>query len=361
MNREFWHGKRVFLTGHTGFKGSWLTVWLRSMGAEVTGYSLAPPTDPSLFVEARVEDGIRSIEGDVRDAAQLAGTMAESGAEIVLHLAAQSLVRRGYAEPLETYTTNVAGTASVLDAVRSSDQVRVVVSCTSDKCYENREWDRGYREDDRLGGKDPYSNSKACAELVTDAFRRSYFASGEVAVASVRSGNVIGGGDWATDRLLPDLIGGLLRGEPVAIRSPEAVRPWQHVLDPLHGYLTLAERLWDDGAVFAEAWNFGPEESDARPVRWIADRIVEMWGGDAAWRLDDEVHPPEATYLRLDCGKAKERLGWRPLVTLDGALAWLVAWYREQHAGADARRLTESRIAEYETLASRPAPASSTS
>ena len=352
MTHTFWQGRRVFLTGHTGFKGSWLALWLESMGAEVTGFALEPPTEPSLFVEADVARGIRSIEGDVRHPGAVARAMAESRPEIVLHLAAQSLVRRGYAEPLETYTSNVAGTAVVLDAVRAAEGVRVAISCTSDKCYENREWDRGYREDDRLGGKDPYSNSKACAELVTDAFRRSYFGDGATAVASVRSGNVIGGGDWAVDRLLPDLVRGFQGGESVPIRSPEAIRPWQHVLDPLHGYLMLAERLWEEGAAFAEAWNFGPDESDARPVRWIADRMVESWGGDAAWRLDDETHPPEATYLRLDCAKAKARLGWRPLVSLDRALEWLVGWYRHHHAGGDARGVTLERIAGFEALAS---------
>ncbi len=360
MTRGFWQGRRVFLTGHTGFKGSWLALWLEARGAEVTGYALEPPTDPSLFVEAAVERGMRSVVGDIRDRSAVERAMAEARPEIVFHLAAQSLVRRGYAEPLETYTTNVAGTAVVLDAVRAVDGIRVVISCTSDKCYENREWDRGYREDDRLGGKDPYSNSKACAELVTDAFRRSYFGGGETAVATVRSGNVIGGGDWADDRLLPDLVRGFLGRQPVAIRSPEAIRPWQHVLDPLHGYLMLAERLWSDGHGYAEAWNFGPDESDARPVRWIADRMVASWGAAAAWRLDGESHPPEATYLRLDCTKAKERLGWRPLVSLDTALDWLASWYRDHHAGDDARRLTLDRIARYEALARERLTASST-
>ncbi len=355
MNREFWQGKRVFLTGHTGFKGSWLGLWLEALGAEVTGYSLAPPTEPSLFVEGRVADGMSSIEGDVRDAAAVARALAAARPQIVLHLAAQSLVRYGYAEPLETYSTNVVGTASVLEAMRATGGVRVAIVCTSDKCYENREWDRGYREDDRLGGRDPYSNSKACAELVTDAYRRSYFASGEVAVASVRSGNVIGGGDWAADRLLPDLLRGFSTGEPVAIRSPEAIRPWQHVLDPLHGYLMLAERLWSDGAAFSEPWNFGPDESEARPVRWIADRMVERWGSGASWRLDETVHPPEATYLRLDCSKAKRRLGWSPLVPLDTAIDWLVSWHRGHHSGEDARRLTLDRIADFEARAARSA------
>lgn len=350
MNRTFWQGKKVFLTGHTGFKGSWLALWLDAAGAEVTGYALAPPTDPSLFVEARIDERVHSIEADVRDAGALTVALADSGAEVVLHLAAQSLVRYGYAEPLETYTTNVVGTANLLQAAREVESVRAVISCTSDKCYENREWDRGYREDDRLGGKDPYSNSKACAELVTDAFRRSYFSDpgSRVGVASVRAGNVIGGGDWAADRLLPDLVRGCLAGEPISIRSPQAIRPWQHVLEPLHGYLVVAERLVEAGPEYAEGWNFGPERDDAREVRWIADRMVEIWGDGASWHQDDEVHPPEATYLKLDCTKAKERLGWRPVLDLETALDWLTRWYRDHHAGADARELCLARIADYE-------------
>jgi CDP-glucose 4,6-dehydratase len=355
MNREFWQGKRVFLTGHTGFKGSWLTLWLERLGAEVTGYSLAAPTDPSLFEDAGVDRGIVSIEADIRDADRVAEAMVEARPEIVLHLAAQALVRYGYAEPLETYETNVVGTANVLEAARGINGLRAFVSCTSDKCYENREWDRGYREDDRLGGKDPYSNSKACAELVTDAFRRSYFSAGETsaAVATVRSGNVIGGGDWADDRLVPDLVRGFLGDAPVAIRSPDAIRPWQHVLDPLHGYLVVAERLWSEGAEFGEAWNFGPEESDARTVRELADRIVGLWGQGASWQLDSQVHPPEATFLRLDCAKAKERLEWRPVIAFETALEWLVDWYRERDRGGDARELTLRRIADYEALLDR--------
>ncbi len=350
MNRSFWQGKRVFLTGHTGFKGSWLSLWLQDAGAEVTGYSLAPPSEPSLFEEAKVAEGMRSLESDVRDPTKLAEALSEAQPEVVLHLAAQSLVRYGYAEPLETYETNVVGTANLLEAVRAVEGVRAVVVCTSDKCYENREWDRGYREDDRLGGKDPYSNSKACAELVTDAFRRSYFSDSATALATVRSGNVIGGGDWAADRLLPDLVRGFLADETVAIRSPDAVRPWQHVLDPLHGYLVLAERLVEAGPAHAEAWNFGPDEADAQPVRWIAERMTSLFGEGAVWRLDDQVHPPEATYLRLDCTKAKERLGWRPCLSLERSLEWLVGWYRAHHSGADVRRLSLERIAEYEGM-----------
>lgn len=353
MNRPFWKDKRVFLTGHTGFKGSWLSLWLESAGARVTGFALPPPSEPSLFTEAAVSDGMRSIEGDVRDLTAVRDALQQSEAEIVLHLAAQSLVRRSYEDPVETYATNVIGTAHVLEAVRRTPGVKALVSCTSDKCYENKEWDRGYREDDRLGGKDPYSNSKACAELVTDAFRRSYFSGPEteVAVASVRSGNVIGGGDWARDRLIPDLVGGFLAGEEVPIRSPDAVRPWQHVLEPLNGYLELAEHLWEGGREYAEAWNFGPEREDARPVRWIAEHLAEIWGDGARWRIDDRPHPPEATYLKLDSSKARARLGWRPRLDLSTALDWLASWYLEHRQGRDARELCRRRIEDFEARA----------
>ncbi len=353
MNTEFWHGKRVFLTGHTGFKGSWTALWLQRLGAEVTGYSLPAPTDPSLFEVAAVGAGMQSITGDVRDAAALAAALLGARPDVVLHQAAQSLVRRGYDEPLETYSTNVVGTAALLDACRRSDTVRVVVSVTSDKCYRNDEGPRGYREDDPLGGRDPYSSSKACAELVTAAYRDSYF-SGEgvrVAVASARSGNVVGGGDWAADRLLPDLVRGFAAGEPVPIRRPDAVRPWQHVLEPVRGYLHLAERLWSRPEL-AGAWNFGPDEADARPVRWVADRLVELWGEGARWRLDGAEHPPEADFLRLDCAKAKSLLGWSPILPLDEALDWLVEWYRAHRDGrTDLRELTLSQIAAYQDAA----------
>ncbi len=353
MNTEFWQGKRVFLTGHTGFKGGWTALWLERLGAEVTGYALPAPTRPSLFEAADVGAGIRSLTGDVRDAGALARAVAEARPEVVLHQAAQSLVRRGYEEPLETYSTNVLGTAALLEAVRRSDTVRVVVSVTSDKCYRNDEARRGYREDDPLGGRDPYSNSKACAELVTAAYRDSYFSGRggpPVAVASARSGNVVGGGDWAADRLLPDLVRGFSAGEPVPIRRPDAVRPWQHVLEPVRGYLHLAERLWSRPEL-AGAWNFGPDEGDARPVGWVADRVARLWGDGARWELDGAEHPPEATYLRLDCSKARSELGWTPILILDEALDRLVEWYRAHGAGRDMRELTLSQIAAYQEAA----------
>lgn len=356
MNLSFWRDKRVLLTGHTGFKGGWLALWLERLGARVTGFSLAPPTDPSLFEEARVAEGMHSVLGDIRALPALEGAFAEAEPEIVLHLAAQSLVHYGYRNPLETWSTNVMGTAHVLEMSRRSPGVRAVVSVTSDKCYRNNEWVWGYRESDPLGGKDPYSSSKACAELVTAAFRDSYFTGDEASpfVASARSGNVIGGGDWSEDRLVPDLVRGFTGGRATAIRCPGATRPWQHVLEPLRGYLLLAQRLWEEGPDFASAWNFGPAERDARSVQWIADRLVERWGGDARWELDAETHSPEATYLALDCSKAHRQLGWRPALPLERGVDWLVDWYRDQHAGGDARELTLRQIAEYEEMTSTP-------
>ena len=348
MNRAFWSGKRVFLTGHTGFKGSWLALWLEHLGAEVTGYALEPPSHPSLFERAGVAAGLESVHGDLRDLDRLRTAMAGARPDVVLHLAAQSLVKEGYRDPLGTYSTNVQGTAHVLEAARSCDRLAALVSVTTDKCYRNDERAVAFREEDPLGGKDPYSSSKAGAELVTAAYRESYFGAGAPFVASARAGNVIGGGDWAADRLIPDLIRGFAAGETVKVRSPKAIRPWQHVLEPLRGYLEVAERLAGEGAPYAEAWNFGPEESDARPVEWIATRAAERWGEGAAWALDDEVHPPEATYLRLDVTKARERLGWRPVVGLDTALDWIVDWHRREAAGEDARALCRERIERYE-------------
>ena len=356
-SREFWQDKRVFLTGHTGFKGSWMALWLQRLGARVFGYSLAPPTDPSLYVGAKVADGMEaSTEADVRDQATLQKALSEADPEIVIHMAAQSLVHEGYRRPLETFATNIMGTANLLEAARHSN-ARAVVSVTTDKCYQNNEWDWGYRETDRLGGKDPYSGSKACAELVTAAYRASYFGRGAgsaaAAIATARAGNVIGGGDWSADRLIPDLVRGILEDEPVAIRQPDAVRPWQHVLEPVRGYLQLARRLSEDGPEYDTAWNFGPDDRDCRTVRWVADRIVELWGDSARWELDSVVHPPEATFLRLDCSKAGNRLDWRPRLPLDEALRWTVDWYRAHLRGGDLRTVSVDQIAAYEAIASR--------
>lgn len=279
-----WRGKRVFVTGHTGFKGSWLSLWLQSLGAEITGYALKPPTTPSLFEEARVAEGMKSIEGDIRDFVFFKSSIEAAQPEIIIHMAAQSLVRYSYEHPVETYATNVMGTVHMLEAVRTTPSIRAVVNITTDKCYENREWIWGYREDDPMGGYDPYSNSKGCAELVSAAYRSSFFNDKDydnhgVAVATVRAGNVIGGGDWAEDRLLPDILSGFEQGKVVTIRNPHAIRPWQHVMEPLRGYLTLAERLFESGTVFAQGWNFGPNEDGAKPVGWIVDKMAALWGG----------------------------------------------------------------------------------
>jgi CDP-glucose 4,6-dehydratase len=358
MNAGFWQGKRVFVTGHTGFKGSWLCLWLQSLGAEVTGYALAPPTDPSLFETARVAAGMRSIIGDVRDGDGLAKATQTARPEVVIHMAAQPLVRYSYDQPVETYATNVMGVVNLLEAVRKCPGVRAVVNVTTDKCYENREWDWGYRENEAMGGYDPYSSSKGCAELVTAAYRNSFFnparrAEHGVALASARAGNVIGGGDWALDRLIPDVMRAIESGQRVSIRSPHAIRPWQHVMEPLNGYLTLAEKLYaEDGASFAEAWNFGPADEDARPVQWIVERLTEAWGEGAAWQLDRDPQPHEAHYLKLDCSKAKARLGWQARWSLVQALDRIVEWHKAAQQGADARQLTLQQIAAYGRSAS---------
>jgi CDP-glucose 4,6-dehydratase len=350
MKPTFWQGKKVFLTGHTGFKGSWLALWLQSMGADVIGYSLPAPTQPSLFNLADVGSRMISITGDVRDLTTLSQALGEHQPEVVIHMAAQSLVRESYHSPVETYTTNVIGTVNMLEAVRHTPSVRVVLNVTTDKCYENQEWHWSYREADRLGGYDPYANSKACAELVTMSYRNSFLANQSVAVATARAGNVIGGGDWAKDRLIPDMMQAFLNNQPVVIRHPNAIRPWQHVLEPLSGYLLLVEKLWEDGQSFAEGWNFGPWIQDAKPVGWIADRLSDAWGSNASWLKDTGQHPHESTILRLDCSKAHSLLGWEPSLPLVNALDWIVEWYKAYEAGEDLRTLTLAQIARYESL-----------
>ncbi|MEM9594521.1 MAG: CDP-glucose 4,6-dehydratase [Acidobacteriota bacterium] len=355
MTREtFWRGRRVLVTGHTGFKGSWLCLWLRRLGAEVTGFALEPPSTPNLFEAADLASDIDSIHGDVRDFEAVTGVFERSSPEIVLHLAAQSLVRPSYDDPVATYATNVMGTVHVLEAARRVPGVRALLVVTSDKCYENREWLWPYRENEALGGHDPYSSSKGCAELVTTAFHRSFFADSQTRVASARAGNVVGGGDWAVDRLIPDLVRGMVAGEPIHIRNPGAVRPWQHVLEALEGYLALVERLWDSGD-FTGGWNFGPRQDDARSVAWIVERLIGRWHGltgeTLPWSRDGGPHPHEAGLLRLDTTKAREGLGWRPRLNLGTCLDWIVDWTLAYRDGRPVKDLCLEQIQRFEELA----------
>jgi CDP-glucose 4,6-dehydratase len=341
----FWRGRRVLLTGNTGFKGAWLTLWLLELGADVSGLALEPPTEPSLHELAGLAQDVAQDKIDVRDAEAVAHAVSARRPEIVIHMAAQAFVRRSFRDPRETYEVNVMGTVNVIDAVRrAGDDTRVVVNVTSDKCYENREWEWGYREDEAMGGYDPYSSSKGCSELVTSAFRSSFFASPDgPRLASARAGNVIGGGDWGEDRLIPDVMRGALAGAPIDIRRPDAVRPWQHVLNPLSGYLMLAAAMWEDAAQ-ATAFNFGPSEDDARPVQWIVDRLADRWPEPLDWRIDPGPHPHEATSLKLDSSRARARLGWRPTWTLGEGLDAIVEWYLALRNGGDLRDLTRAQI-----------------
>ena len=345
---DFWNGKKVLLTGHTGFKGSWLALWLQQRGAEVVGFSLPPPTKPSLFEDARVADGMISMEGDVRMLEPLCMAFAEHQPVVVLHLAAQALVRYSYTHPVETYDTNVMGVVNVLEAVRKTPSVRSVVIVTSDKCYENREWIWGYRENEPMGGHDPYSSSKGCAELVTAAYRRSFFGEGHTHNATASAGNVVGGGDWADDRLVPDMVRAFRQGQPVLIRNPQAVRPWQHVLEPLRGYLMLAERLFQNRETFAEAWNFGPDSNCHQPVQSVVKKLCALWSSSARWEQDPAGHPHEAQALRLDNTRAREHLRWQPALELDAALRMTADWYKEWEPGRNMRALTETQIRSYE-------------
>lgn len=355
MTPDFWRGKRVLLTGHTGFKGSWLALWLQSLGTEVTGYALQPPTVPSLFETAKVGDGMKSVIADIRDLPALRQAMADARPEVVIHMAAQPLVRLSYQNPVETYATNVMGTVHLLEAVRQTPGVKAVVNITTDKCYENREWVWSYRENEPMGGYDPYSNSKGCAELVSAAYRSSFFNAKEhakhgVAIATVRAGNVIGGGDWAQDRLIPDILVAFEGKQAARIRNLHAFRPWQHVLEPLRGYLTLAERLYQHGPDYAEGWNFGPNDEDAKTVGWIVEQISALWGQDAAWQVDAGEHPHEAVYLKLDISKARSRLNWHPALNLKQALQLIVDWSQARSSGADMQQFTLSQIQSYQAL-----------
>lgn len=348
VNPVFWKEKKVFLTGHTGFKGSWLSLWLQSMGAVVKGYALEPPSSPSLFVEANVAQGMESEIGDIRNLEQLRKSMQSFNPDVLIHMAAQPLVRLSYREPIETYGTNVMGTVNVLESARYCSDLKAIVSVTTDKCYENREWEWGYRENEPMGGHDPYSSSKGCAELVTSAYRNSFFnTENSASVASARAGNVIGGGDWAEDRLIPDILRAFEKGESVIIRNPLSTRPWQHVLEPLSGYLVLAQHLYEEGKAYAEAWNFGPKDEDCKPVQWILDKMVTAWGEGANWELDKNDNPHEANFLKLDCSKAATKLKWQPTWHLDYTLKLIVDWHKQWQAKADMRTHCINEIIKY--------------
>jgi CDP-glucose 4,6-dehydratase len=345
IDRDFWRGRRVLLTGHTGFKGAWMSLLLARLGAEVHGYAL-PPEEPSLFAACGVAADMHHRIGDVRDLDAVRRAMSDARPEVVVHMAAQSLVQRSYAEPVATFATNVMGTVNVLEAVRHTPGVRAAVIVTSDKCYENRESERGFRETDPFGGRDPYSSSKGCAEIVAAAYRSSFFSGpDDCGVATARAGNVIGGGDWARDRLVPDAMRAFASGAPLRVRNPRAIRPWQHVLDPVIAYLRLAQRLVEQGAEFAEGWNFGPNTSSDLPVSAVVERLAARWGDDARWEIDTAQHwHEEATYLKLDCAKASSRLGWTPLLGIDEALRLSIEWYRACHDRSDLRALTLRQI-----------------
>jgi len=346
IDQAFWNGKRVFLTGHTGFKGSWLSLWLHSLGATVKGYSLEPPTSPSLFKEANVEGVIFSQIDDIRDQGILHKSMTSFNPDILIHMAAQPLVRYSYDEPIETYDVNVIGTAKVLEVARSCSNLKAIVNITTDKCYENDERTQGYKEDDPMGGHDPYSSSKGCAELVASAYRSSFLQEQGVGLASVRAGNVIGGGDWADDRLIPDILRSFEKSKPVVIRNPKATRPWQHVLEPLSGYLILAQKLYENQKEYAEGWNFGPNEKDVKPVDWILDKMISKWP-NSSWELDQSSHPHEAGFLKLDISKAETRLNWKSIWGLSHALEKIISWHKAWLNKEDMQAACLAEIEEY--------------
>ena len=345
---EFWSGKRVFITGHTGFKGSWLSLWLQSMGAHLYGFALQPPTIPALFHEARVDQNMVSIIGDIRNYDLVSKSIETYKPEIIFHMAAQPLVRYSYKAPVETFEVNTMGTVHILEAARHVGSIKAIVNVTTDKCYENRELDWDYREDEAMGGYDPYSSSKACSELVTSAYRRSFFQENNIALASARAGNVIGGGDWASDRLIPDILRAFEKSKPVTIRNPYSIRPWQHVLEPLSGYLTLAEELYLNGQACSESWNFGPYPDDARSVQWIVDHFVKTWGRGVSWTMTDEHHPHEAGFLKLDISKAETRLKWSPKWDLKTAIDKIIDWHLQWLDGADVQSKCLEQIEEYQ-------------
>jgi CDP-glucose 4,6-dehydratase len=349
VDPSFWKDKRVFVTGHTGFKGSWLSLWLQEMGAIVKGFALEPNTQPSLFTEAKVSQNMESEIGDITNIEHIVSSMTTFNPDILIHMAAQPLVRLSYLEPVQTYATNVMGTVNVLEAARKCSNLKAIVSITTDKCYENKEWAWGYRENEPMGGHDPYSSSKGCAELVTAAYRKSFFNEKHTAyLASARAGNVIGGGDWSDDRLIPDILKAFEQQKPVVIRNPLSTRPWQHVLEPLSGYLVLAEHLYEEGSVYAEGWNFGPKDEDCKSVSWILDKMVAKWGQGASWELDKNNNPHEAGYLKLDCSKAAMQLHWHPKWNLENTLESIINWHQHYLSGKNIQEQCLLEIAKYQ-------------
>jgi len=346
INKQFWSGKRVFITGHTGFKGSWMSIWLMRLGCNVQGYALPPNTSPSLFQVAKVGNLIDSQIGDIRDQDLLYESMVNFNPDILIHMAAQPLVRYSYNNPIETYEVNVIGTAKVLQVARSCNNLKAIINITTDKCYENEGLDKSYKETDPMGGYDPYSSSKGCAELLTASYRRSYFDDLGVGIASVRAGNVIGGGDWASDRLIPDILKSFEANEPVVVRNPNATRPWQHVLEPLSGYLLLAQKLYFNSKNYSEGWNFGPDEKDVQPVHWILEKIISRWP-NATWEVDEKVSPHEAGFLKLDISKANDRLNWQPVWELDKTLEKIIYWHKAWINKSDMQYLCLAEIEEY--------------
>lgn len=348
MNPDFWKGKRVLLTGHTGFKGGWLTLWLQNAGADLYGLALEPSTEPNIFTIARVGEGMHTTFGDIRDFGSVYHVVEYCKPEIIIHLAAQPLVRYSYQHPIETYATNVMGTVHILEAARQVGSTRVIINVTSDKCYENNEWVWGYRENDPMGGYDPYSSSKGCAELVTSTYQRSFLAKAGVGIASVRAGNVIGGGDWAEDRLIPDILRAFEESRPVVVRNPSSVRPWQHVLEPLSGYLILAERMWDNPIEYSGAWNFGPSDDAAFTVQWIVEHLASAWDGTAIWKCEHGVQPHEAGYLKLDSSKVRTQLQWKSRWNTELVLRLIADWHKAFLDGYDMRTVTVNQIKQYQ-------------
>ena len=354
MNLEFWKGKRVFLTGHTGFKGSWLSLWLKNLGVDLTGYSLDLVDENFFFKDAEIENGMNSIVGNICDIDSLKQAIIKSKPDIIIHMAAQALVRDSYSDPINTYETNIMGTVNIFEAARSCSSVKAIINVTSDKCYENKERELGYKEDEPMGGYDPYSSSKGCAELVTSAYRNSFFKppASSILVASVRSGNVIGGGDWSRDRLIPDAIKSFYNNETVIIRSPKAVRPWQFVLEPLRGYLMVAEKLYNNESNYATGWNFGPRDVGAKNVEWIINELCSKWGANANWQYEEEksqiLH--EATYLKLDTLKANNVLNWNPVLDINDTIDLIASWYKGYESNENIRNISVNQIIKYQNL-----------